>query len=58
MWALNPPPLGEGDRDAVEGAFRHTGLKRRHPHLNPSPQGGGAPMKRIRPCPAYSSPTS
>jgi hypothetical protein len=22
MWALNPPPLGEGDRDAVEGGFR------------------------------------
>ena len=22
MWALNPPPLGEGDREAVEGACR------------------------------------
>jgi hypothetical protein len=20
MWAFNPPPLGEGDREAVEGA--------------------------------------
>ena len=22
MWAPNPPPLGEGDREAVEGACR------------------------------------
>jgi hypothetical protein len=21
MWAFNPPPLGEGDREAVEGAW-------------------------------------
>ncbi len=28
MWGRNPPPLGEGDREAVEGASRACGLDR------------------------------